>query len=836
MLRYIKYTFMFLAVIALAICGVIIYFSFKVPDVTSLKNYSPPAVTEVFDINDVKIGEFYKERRLPVPLEEIPQKLAQAFIASEDDNFFHHPGIDLKGIVRAFFKNLLAGGVKQGGSTITQQVAKSLLLSSKRTISRKIKEAILAYRMEHNLTKNQILEIYLNQIYLGHGSYGVKAAAENYFGKELDELNLAEMALLAGLPQAPSRYSPLRHPDRAKRRQLYVLNQMLKNKMITGEEKKEALLQRIFIMEKRDYNKEFAPYFTEHVRKYLMNKYGTKRVLEGGLKVYTTLDLEKQVAAKKALRKGLMAIDKRQGFRGPLKHLSEDEFDKFISKAIQQWGEAVPSKEDLYEALVTEINDKEKVAVVSLGPYKAIIPMELMAWAKKYTENKFSSKPPVVPSDVLKKGDVILMRIADKKDLSEERKKILDKKYKDYLIAALEQEPNVEGAIVSLDPSTGRITAMVGGYDFNKSQFNRAVQARRQPGSAFKPIIFAAAIDKGYTPASMIIDAPIVFDDPLMEEKWKPKNYGGKFRGETIFRDALIKSRNIPTVKIVQDIGINYLINYAKRLGFTSEFQKDYSIALGSCVASPLEMAKIYAVFANGGIKVEPFFIRRITDRNGNVLETNDPNDAVLDSVNSMKFASEKLNEKEKGIENAVSKTADKEIPPEKAEELAEEGHPNRVISRQTAYIMTHLMKEVVTSGTGYRVRALKRPAAGKTGTTNDNADAWFVGYTPELVTAVWVGFDDVSKSLGRGETGSRAASPIWLSFMKEALKDNPVISDFKVPPGIVFAKIDRKTGKLADKDTKDTVFEAFKEGTLPSSDSKDEGTLEEDREKFFIQ
>lgn len=814
-----------------AVIGLFAYFYFRTPQIEALKNYSPPMVSEVFAADDVKIGEFYRERRLPAQREEIPSLLMKAFVASEDDNFFQHPGIDLRGVVRAMIKNLLAGEVKQGGSTITQQVAKSLLLSSERTFTRKIKEAILAYRIEKYLTKEEILDIYLNQIYLGHGSYGVKAAADNYFGKELSDLNLAEMAILAGLPQAPSRDSPVIHPERAKQRQQYVLQQMEKNGIITREQREEALRTLVRVTGKRNYTEEMAPSFTEQVRRYLVEKYSNETLLNGGLKVFTTLHFRYQQAAQAALREGLRELDKRQGWRGPLNHLEGSKGEEFARQSKELWGTAKPVAEDRYEALVTDVRDEAQAIAVAFGPHLGILPFPLAAWALK--PNTPSKK--VVPSALLKKGDLLLVRLAAEAELDKASLRKLAKTFPGHYVVALEQEPQVQGALVSLDPRSGEIRAMVGGYDFRTSQFNRAMQARRQPGSAFKPIIFSAALDHGYTAASMIIDSPVVFDDSVKGEKWKPKNYGGKFEGEIIFRDALIQSRNIPTVKIVEDIGVDYLIAYAEKLGYPQTLQRDFSIALGSAVISPLELATIYCIFANGGIKVEPRFIRRVVGRDGSVLESHDPTDFALSPSEEAAFLTSALDKQAQMMKKMAEIKSEVEAEPNlySEEEKIELANPDRVLSPQTAYLMTNLLKEVVTSGTGYRARALNRPAAGKTGTTDDSADAWFIGYTPDLLAAVWAGFDDNSKSLGNQETGARAASPMWLKFMQQALQEEGIIKDFQTPRRIVFARIDRKTGKLSNRDTPDTVQEAFLEGTLPQEGNGP--TKSEERENFFL-
>ena len=626
-----------------------LYFSHDLPNIQALKNYKPPTVTRLFSEDGEVIGEFFIEKREVVSLERVPHHLIQAFISGEDARFFQHKGLDYTAILRALFRNIFSGEIVQGGSTITQQVVKSLLLSPEKSFSRKIREAILAFKIEKYLSKEEILFLYLNQIYLGHGAYGVGAAAENYFGKPIEELNLAESALLAGLPQAPSKYSPSAHPEQARRRQVYILNRMMEEGFIDRSELAKAL-QSPFRIRKENSLIEKTPYFVEHVRRYIEEKYGKEPLYRNGLQVYTTIDIDFQRVAQEAVESGLKEIEKRQ----------------------------------------------------------------------KYAPSDTPSTP--------------------------------------------------EGALVCFDLETGYVKAMVGGRDFRKSQFNRATQARRQTGSAFKPIVYASALDKGYTPASVIMDSPIVFE--WGEKRWKPKNFEGRFSGLTTVRNALAHSINIVTVKIAQDIGIDYIKDYAQKLGISSPLQNDLSMALGSSSISLYELTKAYAVFANQGNLLRPIFIKKILDRDGNLLEENLPLSYLRQ-------------------------------PPD----------PNPIVSPQTAYLITYLMEGVVQNGTGWRAKALGRPVAAKTGTTDQFLDAWFIGYTPELIAGVWVGFDE-ERSLGENETGSRAASPIWVAFMSTILKDRPA-REFTVPEGIEFMKVDPRTGQLSTE--KEATLECFKEGTGPT-------------------
>ncbi len=755
-----------------ALVGIYFYLSDDLPKITSLKDYEPSIITTVYSDDNRKIAEFYKERRIVVPLSQIPVQLQQAFIAAEDARFYKHGGIDFFSVVRAFIKNLEAGTIVQGGSTITQQVTKSFLLTPERSYERKLKEAILAYRIDKAFTKEDILYLYLNQIYLGHGAYGVEAAAENYFGKTVSELNLAECAILAGLPQAPSRYSPFQFPDRAKQRQIYVLNRMLAEGFIDNTQVTEAIDVKMDIKPRRNWYIEQVPIYTEHIRRYVETKYGKAALYTQGLKIYAAVNIEMQKAARREIEKGLMELDRRRGYRGPEAHLAPDEIEPFLGQ-LQLALLDEPLAEGLStKGVISEVNDKKGVAVVQMGAAKGVIPIEDMRWARQPNPDRTSRQDPVKKvSQVLTPGDVVLVKVVDKPAASDGLWEL-----------SLDQVPDTQSALMCLEAETGLVKVMVGGRDFMESQFNRAIQSRRQPGSAFKPIIYAAAIDKGLTPATEIIDSPIVFTDEANDFTWKPKNYGQKFYGPTLLRKALAKSRNVVTIKILQEIGIDYCIDYTRTLGIESEMSRDLSIALGSSGVSLLELVNAYAVFANQGYLVEPAFITKIEDRYGNVLEEMNPS-------------------------------------------------RKRVIDKSTAYIMTSLMESVVTEGTGRRVKRLNRPVAAKTGTTNDLQDAWFVGYTPRFITGVWVGHDN-GHTLGRGETGSRTASPIWLGFMEAILKGTPV-QTFPVPEGVVFAKIDTQTGLLPIPESKTTRYECFKEGTAPTEYTPTPDTIV-DAESFF--
>ncbi|MBU0986372.1 MAG: penicillin-binding protein 1A [Proteobacteria bacterium] len=756
LVRWFALAMVFLSVAGLlAGIGAFFYLSENLPKISTLKDYHPPIITTVYSDDNRKIGEFYKERRIVIPLSKMPKMLTEAFVAAEDARFYKHKGIDFLSIIRAFLKNIEAGTIVQGGSTITQQVTKSFLLTPEKSYTRKIKEAILAYRIDKSFTKDEILFLYLNQIYLGHGAYGVEAASENYYGKSTQELNLAECALLAGLPQAPSRYSPFRHPERAKQRQIYVLNRMVTEGYITNIQATEAINQVLDIKPRRNWYIEEVPVYTEHVRRYIEKKYGADAIFREGLKIYTAVNIEMQKTAREQIEKGLRELDKRQGYRGPLNHLKPEEIEAYAKELQSEYDVAPLEEGKIVKGVVVAVDDNDNTVSVRLGNFLGMIGIEDMRWARKPDpEVSFYEDRVNRPSEVLQLGDVILVKVKGKIDQT------------DVWSLTLDQAPKVQAALMCLETETGLVKVMVGGRDFHESQFNRAIQSRRQPGSAFKPIIYAAAIDKGYTPATMIIDSPIVFEDTERDFTWKPKNYAEKFFGATLLREALAKSRNVVTIKILKDIGVDYAIEYARKLGITSNLNRDLSIALGSSGVSLLELVTAYSVFANQGYLVEPCFITKIVDRDGNVIEELNP-----------------IGEK--------------------------------VIEKSTAYIVTSLLESVVKQGTGRRVRALNRPVAGKTGTTNNLYDAWFVGFTPRYVTGTWVGFDDESP-LGKHETGSRAASPIWLGFMKKVLQDKPVRA-FQVPEGVVFSKIDTETGLLPIPESKKIIFECFKEGTVPT-------------------
>jgi penicillin-binding protein 1A len=771
----------------IAILAFSVYFLFllaTLPKVDRLADYKPPIVSQVYGDNGMLVGEFYLERRIVVPVDKIPRKLINAFVAAEDSNFYRHKGIDYLGIFRAAFKNIISFSKKEGASTITQQVAKSMLLTPEKKFSRKLKEAILAKRMEEKLTKDEILYIYLNQIYLGAGSYGVQVAAETYFGKDVENLNLAEMAMLAGLPKAPNTYSPIKHLEKARERQAYVLERMVKEGFITQAEADHARNTPIVIRSKKQVNSEQSAYFLEYLRIQLEERYGEDQLYKGGMKIYTTMNAEMQKAAHDSIVSGLKAVDKRQGFRGAIKCLSEDEVDDFCKKIEDGIETASLKPGETYQGVVVGANPVRGELTVKVGDRTGILNRKNMAWAGKVTLLDSYDRGSGTKGKSIPLGAVIEVSVVTP-DVN-----------KSGAVFALDQEPLAQAALVAIDPKTGAVKAMVGGYDFKKSQFNRAVQAKRNPGSAFKPIIYAAALDKGMTPATIIDDSQVEYDSGR-EKAWKPKNYDNVYRGPVTMRQALTNSINVVSVKILEQIGVDYAVEYAKKLGITSPLANNLTLALGSSSVTPLELTAAYAVFASGGYRLTPYFITRVTDAEDRVLEEIAPPTIPVFSP----------------MTSARGDSADESAKPvEKVSPLT----PVPVISPETSYIMTNLMESVVTSGTGQRARALGRPVAGKTGTTNNMKDAWFVGYVPQLVAGVWVGYDQ-EKSLGAGGSGGQAAAPIWTEFMQRAVAGISVQS-FVPPADVTFALINSSTGRLTRSGAEGSVQECFITGTEPKS------------------
>ncbi|MBF0455904.1 MAG: PBP1A family penicillin-binding protein [Magnetococcales bacterium] len=763
------------------------HYSQDLPTLDDLAHYRPSLVTRVFARDYQLLGEFYIQRRQFVPFEEIPEKLVLALLAIEDWKFYQHHGIDPVGMFRAALANIRAGRKVQGASTITQQVARTFLLTGIKTWERKIKEIILSLRIEQRFSKDEIIELYLNQVLLGSGSYGVGAASRIYFNRDVSELSLGQMALLAGLPQAPNRYNPWRRPERARKRQIKVLNRMEAVGIITPQEAQEAKEAPFGLARPPKPLEQVAPHFLEHVRRTIQTEWGSRQLYRGGLDVYTTLDPNLQRAAQKAVRDGLVALDRRHGYRGALAHL-----DQLGPESLRVWLAANPEKitspSGYLYGLVTEIPDgKQAIVQLAKDNQSVVLPFAGVEWARPRLEGNDKKPGAKLQSihEALRVGDIVLLEPP-----GEERDS--------YQLA---QEPEAEAALVSLDPHTGQVLAMVGGYDFASSEFNRATQSKRQPGSAFKPFLYAAGLDATYSPVSKIDDSPlpISYRDPVTGELkvWRAENYEKKFYGPTTLRTGLAHSRNLVTIRLVKSLGISNVVPFLEKFGLRiPKFRQDLSLSLGSVGFTPLEMTSAYAVFANGGKLVEPVYIARVQDRFGRTVHRHKGGDCLLCHQEPQDSTT----------------TVDRET-----RKIALFG--SRVLDPTTAYQTTNLLKGVVQHGTGRRAKKLRRPLAGKTGTTNDLRDAWFMGFSPSLVTAVWVGMDD-STPLGYRETGATAALPIWIDVMRAGLKDRSV-ADFPVPEGIHLEAVNHETGEAVAAGEKKWVMEAFKEGQKPNSAKK---------------
>ncbi len=767
------------------------YYGKDLPNYEKLANYEPPIVSRVYAGDGRLIGEFASEKRIFVPFERMPKMVINAFVAAEDQRFFSHGGVDFMGLARAAMTNARAyvSGTNRrlvGGSTITQQVAKNFLLSSEKTFERKIKEMILAFRIERAFTKEQILELYLNEINLGGTAYGVAAASQVYFRKSLSELTVAEAALLAGMPQAPTRYNPLINPDLALRRRNYVIRRMLDEKYITQEQADAALKTKIEVF-KRQPSTLVGNYFVEEVRREMLEKYGDKKMARGGYVVRSTLDPRLQAAADKALQGGLLAFDRRHGWRGPVKNINDgtkawaNDWKKKLAKVEPPAGHG-----DWPLALVLEVTPKEAKLGFADGK-RGTIPLSELGWARQQKEFKRPGRPdmrtavgprPRKVEDVLKQGDIVLVEKVEK-----------DAKGKAYPndTYTLRQVPDVTGALVAMDPHTGRVLAMSGGYSFWVSQFNNVTQAKRQPGSSFKPIVYLAGLDSGYTPSTIILDAPVV----LKIEGWgkyKPRNYSGKFYGPTTMRRGLELSRNLMTVRLAQRTGLDKVSEYGVKLGIADKLPPELAMALGAYETTPFKMAAAYSMIVNGGKKVVPTLVDRIQDRRGKTIFRHDPRNC----------------RKCTGVE---WKQQDMPKLPDEREQIAD---------ARSAFQIVSMLQGVVQRGTGTAVAKVGKPLAGKTGTTNDTLDAWFVGFSPDLVVAVWVGFDK-PRSLGPREQGGFTSAPIFRDFMMEALKDKPA-TPFRVPKGLVTVPVNLNTGLPARGGDKRVIYEYFKAGKEPTA------------------
>jgi penicillin-binding protein 1A len=781
-----------IALITFANVCAYVYLKPALPDVDSLRDVQLQVPLRVYTRDGKLLAAIGEQRRIPVRYEQLPKKLVQAFLATEDDRFFRHHGVDWQGILRAAVANLKAGGIRQGASTITMQVARDMFLTPRRDMKRKMSEIYISLLMESQFSKEEIFSLYVNKIFLGQRAYGVGAAAEVYYGKTLDQLSVAEMATLAGIPTAPSVVNPVASADAARVRRSHVLGRMLELNYITQAEYDEAKASPV---ESRLHGSSIeadAPYVAEMVRNEMQAKFGDA-VYTAGYKVYTTIDSRLQAAATMALRTGLLEYDRHHGFRGATAKIDPSKLGS--PKDIEGELEEFPVIGGLRPAVVEKVDAKSaKIYVKDLG--EVTLPWEKLNWARRELPEEKTDHWPTQAAEILTRGDVIYTvgRSAD--------------------ALMFVQVPEAQSALVSVDPRDGAVVALVGGFDYFQSKYNRVTQARRQPGSGFKPFVYAAAFDKGYTPASVILDAPIVIDEAGTEQAWRPKEDENKFYGPIRLREALTYSRNLVSVRLMRAIGGDYVRNYVTRFGFDkSQLPNDLTLALGTAELSPLQMAIGYSTFANGGYKVSSYTVDRIEDASGKILSQATPAVAC--------FECNRVNDP--GTSHAASAAAARsqldEAPHDGKTLISEKNLAPQIIRPQVAYLLADMMKDVIRRGTGVRARTLNRDdIAGKTGTTNDAHDAWFNGFNGDLVTSVWIGFDQ-DRSLGEGEQGGRTAVPAWTYYMHEALAGVPR-HPVPVPDGIVTVRISPETGLLASADNPNGIMEKFIEGNLPKSES----------------
>ncbi len=812
MLRLFGFLFTAGVIVFLTVSAVAAYilwqFSQDLPDYEALANYEPKVMTRLHANDGRLIAEYAREERLYVPIETVPEGVVHAFVSAEDKNFFEHGGIDLPAIMRAAvtnIRNYMNNRRMVGASTITQQVAKNFLLSNERSLERKVKEAMLAIRMERAFDKAKILELYLNEIYFGIGSYGIAAASLNYFAKELHELEIHEAAYLAALPKAPNNYHPFRDTQRAIDRRNWVIDQMQENGYISAEQAEAAKSRGLEVNPRPFRGNVFAgEYFAEEVRRTLVARYGEEGLYGGGLSVRTTLDPELQVMARQALREGLVAYDRRHGYRGPVATIEPS----------GDWGKQLAELDVLGDiepwrlAVILEVTDDK--AVAGLRPRRTVtgaledsrrtvtVPFEEIKWARKQVQKgEVRTRGPEVASatEVLNVGDVVYLAPpqADDGDETAEGGNTDVEKIGGFLVRPgaedgwrLMQVPEVGGALTVMDPHTGRVLAHVGGFSFDKSQFDRGIQALRQPGSAFKPFVYAAALDNGYTPSSIVLDAPIAIEQPGEQGLWRPKNYGDRFYGPSTLRLGIEKSRNLMTVRLAQDVGMPIIREYARRFGIYDDLLPVLSMSLGAGETTLMRMVAGYSMLVNGGHKITPTLIDRIQNRYGETIWKHDQRECLGCEAEAWLGQNEP--------------------------ELID--NRERVIDAMTAYQMVSILEGVVKNGTGFRAKEVGKPVAGKTGTTNDERDAWFVGFAPDLAAGVFVGFD-TPQPMGRGETGGGVASPIFTDFMKTALQDEPAVP-FRAPEGIKLIRVNAKTGLRAQAGDENVIMEAFKPGNEP--------------------
>ena len=761
--------------------GTLWYVLPKLPGIEVLKNVQMQVPLRVYTQDFSLISEFGEQRRAPLALSEVPPQLIRAVLAAEDDRYYDHPGVDWQGLLRAAIQLVRTGEKTQGGSTITMQVARNFFLTREKTYLRKLNEILLALKIERELSKAAILELYLNKIYLGHRAYGVAAAAQVYYGTDIRSLTLPQFAMIAGLPKAPSTTNPVTNPARAIERRNYVLGRMLELGYITMQEYTDAIDAPVIASLHSPAVKVKAPYIAEMVRAYMLKNYGVA-AYTAGYRVFTTVSDRLQTAANRSLSEALLEYAKRHGYRGPEHHVElemEAEEESWLTQL-----EGVARLGDLFPALVVDLDEQSVIAYLpDVGP--VIIEWSGLSWARPYVNENRRGPAPKKAADILSVGDVIHVQLTE------------DGQWR------LAQIPAIEGGLVAMRPDDGAILALVGGYDFQRSKFNRVTQARRQPGSSFKPFIYSAALESGYTAASLINDAPVVFDDPGLEAVWRPENYSGRTHGPTRLREALTHSRNLVSIRLLNAIGVSNAIEYLGRFGFnTEQLPRNLSLALGSGALSPLELATGFAVFANGGYLVQPYFIDRIETDDGRIVMRAQPK-TVCHDCKSADFA-EDTSALLVSIDDSTLMLLE-----------ADEVNADSVISPQNAWIINSMMRDVIRRGTGRRAREVGRDdLAGKTGTTNDQRDAWFSGFNTELVATAWVGFDQF-QPLGDRETGAYAALPMWVKFMRSALKDISS-SPLERPTGLVAVRIDPDTGELASADNSRAIFEIFRSNYVP--------------------
>ncbi len=795
------------------------------PSVAGLTETRLKVPLRVYTADGQLIAEFGEEKRIPVKVSEVPDELVKAILAAEDHSFYQHHGVDLLGIVRAAWHNFRTKSPGQGASTITMQVARNFFLSPEKTYTRKLKEILLALKIERELTKQEILELYMNKIFLGHRAYGFAAAAQVYYGKSLKEVTLPEMAMLAGLPKAPSRDNPLTNPEAARLRRNYVLRQMYAMGYIDQATLDEATSSPLTASRHAFKYDVEAPYVAEMVRQHMLESYDEK-TYAGGFDVYTTIDSTKQRAATEALRRGILEYDRRHGYRGPAGHVSlrgepdQGRLDDIL-KDYRAAGDLIPG-------VVLKVEDKSAIVYTQDG-YVATLGWAGIAWARPYVDENTRGAGPKTAGDVLKGGDVIYLEFAPNSSPEKSAADGAPTGDEPPGFWRLAQVPQVSGALVSLRPSDGAILALTGGFDFYQSSFNRVTQAERQPGSSLKPFIYTAALDKGFTAASTVSGAPIVIEDAALEDEWRPENYSRKFFGPTRLRRALALSLNLVSIRLLRAIGPGYAVEYLQRFGFDpGKLPRNLTLALGTASVTPLQMASAYAVFANGGHRIEPYLIARVEDSAHQVLERANPLvvckgcDASPDTTAQGPLpVTQDTGMRRAGPEVHVAPQAAEQDRPERLRDKSSGNGPEpprhapRVLNEDTAFIMETMLQDVIRQGTGRAAMDLGRQdLAGKTGTTNEYRDAWFSGFNSDVIATAWIGFDQPA-SLGRGETGSRAALPIWMDFMRAALDGVPDKALTR-PPGIVTALINRETGRQTDENDPDAMVEYFEKGTAP--------------------